>query len=80
MESVKSVVTSKFQTTIPKVIRENLKLSVNDTLNWEIESDKIVVRTIKNNFLAYKSTIKTGPGDVKNDIAFARKLRAEKYR
>ena len=80
MESVKSVVTSKFQTTIPKVIRENLKLSINDTLNWEIESDKIVVRTNKNKFQAYKGTLTAGPGDIKDDIALARKLRAEKYR
>ncbi|MBC2711083.1 MAG: AbrB/MazE/SpoVT family DNA-binding domain-containing protein [Desulfosarcina sp.] len=80
MKSAKSVVTSKFQTTIPKIIRENLKLSVSDTLNWEVENDKIVVRTNKKNFLAYKNTIITGPGDIEDDIALARKLRAEKYR
>ena len=80
MKSAKSVVTSKFQTTIPKVIRENLKLSVSDTLSWEIEKGKIVVRTNKNKFLAYKSKILTGPGDIKDDITLARKLRVGKYR
>jgi len=75
MESAKSVVTSKFQTTIPKSIRDNMNLSVSDTLDWEIENDKIVVRTIKNNFLTYKNTIKTGPGSIDDDIVLARKLR-----
>jgi len=80
MESAKSVVTSKFQTTIPKRIRENLNLSVSDILDWEIENDKIVVRTKRNNFLTYKNTIKTGPGPIADDIALARALRAKKYR
>ncbi len=80
METAKSVVTSKFQTTIPKSIRENMNLSVSDTLDWEIENDKIVVRTIKNNFLTYKNTIKTDSGSIEGDIEFARKLRVKKYR
>jgi len=80
MESAKSVVTSKFQTTIPKRIRENLNLSVSDTLDWEIENDKIIVRIKKNDFLTYKNTIKTGPGPIEDDIALARKLRVKKYR
>ena len=80
MESAKSVVTSKFQTTIPKRIRENMNLSVSDTLDWEIENEKIVVRTIKNNFLTYRNAIKTGPGSIGDDITVAREQRAKKYR
>jgi AbrB family looped-hinge helix DNA binding protein len=80
MESAKSVVTSKFQTTIPKRIRDNMNLSVRDTLDWEIEDDRVVVRTIKNDFLTYKNTIKTGSGSTVDDIVLARKLRAKKYR
>jgi len=68
MESAKSVVTSKFQTTIPKIIRDNLNLCISDTLDWEIENDKIVVRTKKNNFSAYRNTIKTGPGPIEKPI------------
>jgi len=80
MESAKSVVTSKFQTTIPKRIRENMNLSVSDTLDWKIENKKIVVRTIKNNFLSYRNTIKTGPGSISDDITQAQEQRVKKYR
>jgi AbrB family looped-hinge helix DNA binding protein len=54
MESATSRITSKFQTTIPKVVRDNLKLAVSDTLNWEIENDKIIVRTNNYFFIALK--------------------------
>ena len=33
---MRSIITSKFQTTIPKAVRENLKLSVKDALEWKI--------------------------------------------
>ena len=32
------------------------------------------------NFLKYRSAIKTGPGDITEDIEVARNLRVEKYR
>ncbi len=40
---MQSVITSKFQTTIPKDVREQLKLSIHDTLEWKIDRGKIVV-------------------------------------
>ena len=80
MKTASSVVTSKFQTTIPKAIRENLKLDVRDTITWEVEDGKILVRAKKNNFLSHKNAIKVGPGNVEDDIGLAKKLRLEKYR
>lgn len=80
METATSVITSKFQTTIPKSIRENLKIEVSDTISWEVEDGKILVCAKKSNFLSYKNSIKTGPGDIKDDIELAKKLRSEKYR
>ena len=80
MASTTSRITSKFQTTIPKAVRENLKLSISDTLNWEIDEDKIIVRTNKNQFLSYRNIIKTGAGDIENDRELAKKLRMDKYR
>ena len=80
MESATSRITSKFQTTIPKVVRDNLKLAVSDTLNWEIENDKIIVRTNKNQFLRYRNIIKIGAGDVEDDRKLAKKLRMDKHR
>ena len=78
MESATSRITSKFQTTIPKVVRENLKLAVSDTLNWEIDKDKIIVRTNKNQFLSYGNIIKVGAGDIEDDRELAKKLKMDK--
>ncbi len=47
---MQSVITSKFQTTIPKDVRERLKLSIHDTLEWKIDRGKIVVFPVQKNF------------------------------
>ena len=75
-----SVITSKYQTTIPKAIRKNIGLSVKDALDWKVERGKIIISLAKLNFLKYRSTIKTGSGDITGDIEAARNLRVEKYR
>ena len=79
METATSVITSKFQTTIPKAIRENMKLAVSDTITWEVEDGKILVRAKKNNFMSYKNSVKVGPGKIEDDIELAKELRLEKY-
>jgi AbrB family looped-hinge helix DNA binding protein len=77
---MQSVITSKFQTTIPKAVRESLKLSVQDALKWKIERGKVIVYPAQKKFLQYKNTIKIGKGDISADIERARTMRAEKYR
>ena len=77
---MQSVITSKFQTTIPKDVRERLKLSIHDTLEWKIDRGKIVVLPVQKKFLEYRNKIKTGPGKIEADIKQARKRRVEKYR
>ena len=77
---MQSIITSKYQTTIPKAIRENIGLSVKDALDWKVERGRIVVSRVKQNFLKYRNAIKTGPGNIAGDIEVARKLRVEKYR
>ena len=77
---MQSVITSKFQTTIPKAVRENLKLSVRDALEWKIEGGKVVIYPAQKKFLQYKNTVKTGKGDISADIERARTMRVEKYR
>ena len=57
---MQSVITSKFQTTIPKAVREKLKLSVQDALEWKVERGKVIVYPAQKKFLQYKNTIKTG--------------------
>jgi len=72
---MQSVITSKFQTTIPKAVRERLKLSIHDTLEWKVDRGKIVVLPVQKNFFQYRNRIKTGPGKIDADIKSARKQR-----
>jgi AbrB family looped-hinge helix DNA binding protein len=75
-----SSVTVKYQTTIPKAVREQLGIAINDSLEWIIEKGRVVVQPVHNNFLAYRSSVKTGVGDIAADIQSAREGRMEKYR
>ncbi len=77
---MQSVITSKFQTTIPKDVREQLKLSIHDTLEWKIDRGKIVVLPAQKKFFDYRNKIKAGPGKIEEDIKQARRQRVEKYR
>ena len=77
---MQSVITSKFQTTIPKAVRERLKLSVHDSLEWKVEQGKIVVLPVQKKFLRYRNRIKTGPGKIDEDIKRAREQMMGRYR
>jgi len=75
-----STVTVKYQTTIPKAVREQLGISINDALEWIVEKGKVVVQPVHSNFLQYQGSIKTGAGDIAADIQTARDTRLENYR
>jgi bifunctional DNA-binding transcriptional regulator/antitoxin component of YhaV-PrlF toxin-antitoxin module len=77
---MQSIITSKFQTTIPKAIREEVGLSVKDALNWKVEKGRMIASPSKRSFLKYRNVIKTGRGDIAADIERARDLRLEKHR
>ena len=77
---MQSTITSKFQTTIPKAIRKDLALSVNDALEWKFDHGKVIVSPLQKNFLKYQNSVKVGKGDIDRDIALARDLRLEDYR
>ena len=77
---MQTVITSKFQTTIPKEIREKLFLSVKDTLDWKMENGRIIVSPVQTDFLKYQNTIHIGSGDIKEDIQSARRKRADRYK
>ena len=49
---MQSLITSKYQTAIPKAIRENLGLSVKDALEWKLEKGKATLYHAKRNFLS----------------------------
>jgi AbrB family looped-hinge helix DNA binding protein len=76
---MQSTITSKFQTTIPKAIREDLNLSVRDIIEWKVERGKVFVSPVHKEFLKYRNSIKTGSGDISEDIRLARERRTEKY-
>ncbi len=73
-----STVSSKYQTTTPKAVREMLGIAVNDTLEWVVEQGSVVVHPVHNDFLGYRGSIKTGAGDVAADIHSARDARLER--
>jgi AbrB family looped-hinge helix DNA binding protein len=74
-----TVLTSKFQTTIPKAVRKLLGLEINDTLELRVEAGKAVIVPARTDFLANRGKIKVGSGDVLSDIEKARSIRLEKY-
>ena len=75
---MKSKITSKYQTTIPREIRENLRLRVADAIEWKQEGNRVYVEPVKKPFLKHKGTIKTGRGNIRKDIEEARRIMGEK--
>ena len=74
---MKSTITARFQTTIPKDVRERLNLKVHDVIDWQIEEGKVVVSPVRRDFLAYRNRIQVGAGEIRADIEQARTLRVE---
>ncbi|MEE9193373.1 MAG: AbrB/MazE/SpoVT family DNA-binding domain-containing protein [Thermodesulfobacteriota bacterium] len=75
---MKSKITSKYQITIPREIRDRLNLSVSDSIEWKIERNKILVEPVNKPFLKYKGSIKIKPGNIKEDILRSRRMRVLK--
>lgn len=75
-----STITAKYQTTIPKAVREQLGVSINDAIEWIVEKGRVIVSPARSNFLQYQGSIKLGAGDIASDIQAARDAGLEKYR
>jgi len=71
---MKSKITSKFQITIPREIRDRLNLSVSDSIEWKIEKNRILVEPVNRPFLKHKGSIKIAAGNIKEDILKARRM------
>jgi bifunctional DNA-binding transcriptional regulator/antitoxin component of YhaV-PrlF toxin-antitoxin module len=67
-----STITSKFQTTVPKEIRETLGVGVSDVLQWELVGSQVRVSATSPAFLARRGSVKVGSGDVVEDVRTAR--------
>jgi AbrB family looped-hinge helix DNA binding protein len=70
----KSTITAKYQTTVPKGVREKLGIGPNDILPWEVFGDHARVKAANLAFLEEQGSIKVGPGDVLEDIRKAREM------
>ena len=54
-----SILTKKWQTTIPKEIRNLLKLKPNDKILYLVEGEKVFLKPVRGNILDLKGSIKT---------------------
>lgn len=54
-----SKLTSKFQATIPSAIREKLDLEAGDTISFQLDDDKIVLRKVTPLDLTYLESLET---------------------
>jgi AbrB family looped-hinge helix DNA binding protein len=70
----KSTITVKYQTTVPKEVREKLGVGPSDVLQWEVVGDHARVTASNLAFLQRRGSIKVGPGDVVEDIRRAREM------
>ena len=51
-----------------------------DTLEWKIYKGKILVKPVQKRFIRHRNRIKTGLGQIEDDIQLARKQRVDKFR
>lgn len=75
-----STVTVKYQTTVPKAVREALGIGVNDALDWTVEGGRATVVPVRDRFLRHRGTVRVGPGKIEADIEAARIAMAERRR
>lgn len=60
----RSTITAKYQTTVPKAIRQQMGLSVADELWWQVRDGEIVVTAAKPRFLKRRGSIDAAPDPV----------------
>jgi bifunctional DNA-binding transcriptional regulator/antitoxin component of YhaV-PrlF toxin-antitoxin module len=70
-----SKITSKHQTTVPREIRDQLRVGPGDVLHWEIVGGSVRLSAGERAFLKRRGSVRVGPGSISEDIAKARALR-----
>ncbi len=70
-----STITSKYQTTVPKEVRQELGLRPRDVLRWEIVDRDIRIVPARRSFLARRGSVHVGPGSAVDDVRRARAAR-----
>ena len=76
---LKSKITSKYQITIPKEVRNSLNLSISDIVEWSIDDNGIHIGSANKPFLKYKGFLNKGNLDIKSDIKKAWEERIKRY-
>jgi AbrB family looped-hinge helix DNA binding protein len=71
----KSTITVKYQTTVPKEVREKLGVGPQDALQWEVMDGYVRVSASDRGFLKRRGSIRVGPGSTVEDVRRARSLR-----
>lgn len=69
--------TSKYQTTIPKEIREFLGLEAGDTVFFVRKGKDVVIQAVKHTLLDFKGVVKK-PADLPDDYDEIRKIARER--
>jgi AbrB family looped-hinge helix DNA binding protein len=72
---VRTRLSIKGRTTVPKEIREALGLKPGDKLYWEVRGGRVTVTAERSSLLDLEGFIKNSSGDVVAEIAEARKRR-----
>ncbi len=70
-----STITSKYQTTVPKEIRQKLGLRPKDVLRWEVVGHDARVVPARRGFLDRRGSLRIGAGSAVDDVRQARALR-----
>ena len=79
--SKQSKITAKYQITIPKEVRERLKLRVADAIQWQSGEDgRIYITAAEMPIAEFKGAIKVGRGEIAEDIETAREAMVERFR
>ena len=75
-----SKITSKNQTTVPREVRERLRVGPSDALDWQIEGNVVRVVPARSALERLAGMFEVGPGDVVEDVRRARELRGRAAR
>ncbi len=70
-----SLITAKYQTTVPKEVRQRLDLRSGDVLRWEVVGDDIRVVPARRGFLERRGSLHVGPGSAAEDVREMRRRR-----
>lgn len=72
----RSSITSKYQTTVPKEVRQRLGVGPSDHLVWDVLGpDTVQVKVAHRSFLKRRGSIEVGRGSVVEDLERARATR-----